>query len=249
MFGGVYWRWVCCERTIASTSWDVSLSSLWSWGLNPCSTGHLYVSRYAWRSSSYDLILMGTNRMGVNAVGGVDSAMVGRLALSWRVIFVVQPSSTIFTRQSLFWGSRHPLRMVVPLRVTSQLCRWKNTSHPASHRAATKRRLLVRPGRWWASPALGGSDWRRRSTVLVDFILALLGWMTVIWTSVVIALLARALGGSSNTEAVVSMSAVASKFVGLVQPDEKLIALANCELTTTVNFVFAGLTHQVGGLG
>jgi hypothetical protein len=85
--------------------------------------------------------------------------------------------------------------------------------------------------------------------VLVDFILALLGWMTVIWTSVVIALLARALGGSSNTEAVVSMSAVASKFVGLVQPDEKLIALANCELTTTVNFVFAGLTHQVGGLG
>jgi hypothetical protein len=33
----------------------------------------------------------------------------------------------------------------------------------------------------------------------MDVILAPLGWMTVIWTSVVIALLAEALGVSSNT--------------------------------------------------
>ncbi len=85
--------------------------------------------------------------------------------------------------------------------------------------------------------------------MLVDVILAPLGWMTVIWTSVVIASLARALGVSSDTEAIVWMSAVASKFVGFVQPDERLIALANCELTATVNFVSAGLTYQVGGLG
>ena len=85
--------------------------------------------------------------------------------------------------------------------------------------------------------------------MLVDVILASLGWMMVIWTSVVIALLAGALGVSSNTEAAMLMSAVASKFVGLVQPDERLIALANCELTATINFVSAGLTRQVGSLG
>ena len=85
--------------------------------------------------------------------------------------------------------------------------------------------------------------------MLVDFILALLGWMTVIWTSVVIASLARALGVSSDTEAIVWMSAVASKFVGFVQPDERLIELVNFELTSTFNFVLAGSTRQVGGLG
>ena len=72
-----------------------------------------------------------------------------------------------------------------------------------------------------------------------DVILAPLGWMTVIWTSVAIALLAGALRVSSNTEAVASMRAGASKFVGLVQPDVRLRALANCELTATANFVSA----------
>ena len=61
--------------------------------------------------------------------------------------------------------------------------------------------------------------------------------MTVILTLVVIALLAGAWGVSSNTEAAVSMSAVASRFEGLVQPDEMLIALANCELTSTFNWL------------
>ena len=50
----------------------------------------------------------------------------------------------------------------------------------------------------------------------VGVILAPLGWRTVIWTLVVIALLAGALVVSSNTEAEVSMRAVAFKFVGLV---------------------------------
>ena len=85
--------------------------------------------------------------------------------------------------------------------------------------------------------------------MLADVILAPLGWMMVILTSVVIVLLAGAWGVSSDTEAVVSMSAVASRFEGLVQPDEMLIALANCELTSTFDFVSAGSTCQVGGLG
>ncbi len=85
--------------------------------------------------------------------------------------------------------------------------------------------------------------------MLVDVILALLGWMTVILTSVVIVLLAGAWRVSSDMEAAVSMSAVASKFLGLVQLDERLIALANVELTSTFNFVSTGLTRQVGGLG
>ncbi len=85
--------------------------------------------------------------------------------------------------------------------------------------------------------------------MLVDVILAPLGWMTVILTSVVIALLAGAWGVSSDMEAAELMSAVASIFEGLVQPDDILIALANCELTSTFNFVSAGSTCQVGGLG
>ncbi len=84
--------------------------------------------------------------------------------------------------------------------------------------------------------------------VLVDVILAPLGWMRVILASVVIAILAGAWGVSINMEAALSMSAVASNFVGLVQPDERLIALVNFKLTSTFNFVSAGLTRQVGGL-
>ncbi len=85
--------------------------------------------------------------------------------------------------------------------------------------------------------------------MLVDVILAPLGWMMDILTSVVTALLAGAWGVNSDTEAAVSMSAVVSRFEGLVQPDEILIALANCELTSTFNFISAGSTCQVGGLG
>ena len=85
--------------------------------------------------------------------------------------------------------------------------------------------------------------------MLVDVILAPLGWMTVILTSVVIALLAGAWGVSSDTEAAVLMSVVVSRFEGLEQSDEILIVLANCEFTSTFNFVSAGLTCQVGGLG
>jgi hypothetical protein len=64
----------------------------------------------------------------------------------------------------------------------------------------------------------------------------------------VIALLAGALVVSSDTEAAVWMRAVASKLVGLVQSGVRLIALANCKLTTTANFVPAGATRQLGGL-
>jgi hypothetical protein len=186
--------------------------------------------------------------VGENAVDGVERAMAGHLALLQRVTFVVQPPLTIFTRQSLFLGSRHPLRMVVPSRVTLHPCWWKKTSHPVLQRTATKRRLLMKLGRWWASRALGGSAWSRRLMAWVEVILASLGWRTVIWTLVVIALLAGALVVSSKTEATVSMRAVASKLVGLVQLDVRLIELTSCELTTTANFDSAGMTCQVGGL-
>ena len=72
----------------------------------------------------------------------------------------------------------------------------------------------------------------------VEVFLAPLGWRTVIRTSVVIALLAGALVVSSKTKDAVSMRAVAANLVGLVQPDVRLIALANYELTTTANFCF-----------
>ena len=39
--------------------------------------------------------------IGANDVGGVDRAMAGCLALLRGVMFVVQPSSTIFMRQSV----------------------------------------------------------------------------------------------------------------------------------------------------
>ena len=59
----------------------------------------------------------------------------------------------------------------------------------------------------------------RRSTAWVDVILALLGWRTVICMLVFDVPLASAFLVSSVTEAAVSMKAVDSKSVGLVQPD------------------------------
>ena len=43
-------------------------------------------------------------------------------------------------------GSRHPHKMVSPLRVTLQPVLWKNTLQLTLHRTATERRLLTRPG-------------------------------------------------------------------------------------------------------
>ncbi len=77
------------------------------------------------------------------------------LGTSWMVSLVVQPSSTIMTCQRQFLGSRHPCKMVFPLKVTLQPVLWKNTLQPASHRTATERRLLTRPGSQCARRALG----------------------------------------------------------------------------------------------
>ena len=152
-------------------------------------------------------------------VGVVVRGIGGRVALSQMVSFVVQLSSTILTCHSQFFGSRHPLRMVSPLRVTSQPCLWKKTSHPALQRMVTKRRLLMRPGSWWVRRALVGNFVSRRSTAWLDVILATLGWRTVICTLMFIVLLTGAFLVSSMTEAAVLTKAVDSKSVGLVQPD------------------------------
>ena len=55
---GVYWKFACSLRVKFSTSLDVSLSSLWSSGLNPCTSQYSYTSLYALRSSSFFLLLI-----------------------------------------------------------------------------------------------------------------------------------------------------------------------------------------------
>jgi hypothetical protein len=51
--------------------------------------------------------------------------------------------------------------------------------------------------------------------------LVLLGWRTMVWTSVLAMVVAGAFFVSSVMEAVVSMKAVDSSLVGLAQPDSK----------------------------
>ena len=152
-------------------------------------------------------------------VGVVMRGIGGPVASSRMVSFVVHLSSTILTRHSWFFGSRHPLRMVSPLRVTSQPYLWKKTSHPASRRTATDRRLLMRQRSWWARHVSASNIVSRRSTAWVDVILVPLGWRTIICMLVFVVLLAGAFVVSSVTEAAVSIKAVDSKSVGLVQPD------------------------------
>jgi hypothetical protein len=152
-------------------------------------------------------------------VGVVVRGIGGCVALSRMVSFVVQPLSTILTCHMQFFGSCHPLRMVSPLRVTSEPCLWKKTSHLASQRTGTKRRLLIRLGSRWARRTSAINFVSRRSTAWVDVILAPLGWRTVICTLVFVVLVAGAFLVSSVTEAALLMKAVDSKSVGLVQPD------------------------------
>ena len=52
-------------------------------------------------------------------VGVVERGMTGLVTLQ-TVSLVVQPLSTIMTRQRQFWGSHHPHKMVSLLRVTLQ---------------------------------------------------------------------------------------------------------------------------------
>ncbi len=78
--------------------------------------------------------------------------------------------------------------------------------------------------------------------------LAPLGWRMVICTLLSVVIQAGALGVSSVTEAAVSMNAVASKSVGLAQPEWYLIEFANIvSLTTSVLIDSAGAPCQVGG--
>ena len=72
---------------------------------------------------------------------------------------------------------------------------------------------------WWVRRASAGNFVRRRSTAWVDIILAPLGWRTVICMLVFVVPLVGAFLVSNVTEAAVSMKAVDSKLVGLVQPD------------------------------
>ncbi len=80
--------------------------------------------------------------------------------------------------------------------------------------------------------------------VRVDVILSPLGCRIVIWTSVVVKLLAGALVVSSEMEAAVLIKGVVSSCVGLAQPDSRLIELANFWLTTATEMVFTGMHYQ-----
>ena len=83
--------------------------------------------------------------------------MVGHLALSRRVTFVVQPSSTIFTCQSLFLGSRHPLSDFTAVSVEEYLT-------PGVTKDDYQEEVVDEAGATVGSWALGGSARRRRST-------------------------------------------------------------------------------------
>jgi hypothetical protein len=61
--------------------------------------------------------------------------------------------------------------------------------------------------------------WRRRLMAWLEVILAPLGRRTVIWTSVLIVVLAGASFVNSETETVESMKVVDSGSAGLKQPD------------------------------
>jgi hypothetical protein len=61
--------------------------------------------------------------------------------------------------------------------------------------------------------------WRRRLMAWLEVILAPLGRRTVIWTSVLIVVLAGASFVNSKTETVESMKVVDSGSAGLEQPD------------------------------
>jgi hypothetical protein len=131
---------------------------------------------------------------------------------------VVQQSSTMQMCQRQCLGSRHPRRMTLPSKVTSQLVALKNTLQPALQRTATDRRLLVRPGRLWAMRAFDGSLLSRRSTVWVVLIMSPPGWMTVM-DSRLVAGEVHVDGVTRDLEAAVLIKAVEDKLGGLVQPE------------------------------
>ncbi len=108
--------------------------------------------------------------------------------------------------------------MISRFNVTSQPVVLKTTLQPTSHRTATDRRLLVRPGRLWAIQALGGNLCRRRSTAWVVRILMLPGWMTVMVLELVVADIFVE-GVTRCLEAAVSINAVEDRSGGFAQPE------------------------------
>jgi hypothetical protein len=170
---------------------------------------------------------------------------------TWRL--VVHPPSTILTCHNLFLGSHHPRRMTAPLNVTSQPVQWKNTSHSASTKVATERRLFMRPGRQCPCCASGGRLWRKRLAACVVVMQCPPGWMMVMLPWGLAVAFAGACGVRSMHDTAMSIKAVSLRLVGLAQPTESLLTwfakfLHSTTSTSAVNSP-AGLHCQVGGGG
>ena len=114
--------------------------------------------------------------------------------------------------------SCQPLMIVSPLKFISQVLLWNQTSHPASQRTDTERRLFIMPGARWDSQAAFGSFESRSSNVLVVNILAPEGWRIVLVGSCGQFLLAGAPSESRDTFAAESTKAVKFRLEGFLQP-------------------------------
>jgi hypothetical protein len=134
------------------------------------------------------------------------------------VSYIVQSSLMITTCQRQLLGSRHPCKMVFPLRVTLQSVLWKNTLHPALYRMATERRLLTKPGSRCARRVLGG--WLLSSRSMAEYVVmqCLPGWMTKICMLGCVIDTAGVVFLRRVTDAAMSTKAVCSNSTGLAQP-------------------------------
>ena len=108
--------------------------------------------------------------------------------------------------------------MVLPLKVMLHPVRWNNTSHPASTKTGTDRRLFMIPGTWCAFLTLVGSFWSNKLTVFVVIIVAPAGCKIFLVGRCRFASVAGDSAVSSDMFAAVSTRAVESFLNGLAQP-------------------------------
>jgi hypothetical protein len=112
----------------------------------------------------------------------------------------------------------------------------KETLHPASTSAATEKRLLTKPERWYPRHTSRGRFQRRRSMVCVVVILLPPGWIMVIWMSTLVMAAAGAVFVRRVHEAIMSIRAVSSKLGGLAQLHiSPLTLFAKLDLTTSTS--------------
>ena len=144
--------------------------------------------------------------------------------------------------------SRQPLMIVSPLKSISQVLLWNQTSHAASQRTDTERRLFIMPGARWASRAAFGSFGSRSSKVFVVNIRAPEGWMIVLVGSCGQFSLAGAPSTSRETFSAESTKAVKFRLVGFWQPGWRIDFFGMILLilgSMTLSSILAGLTRHL----